>query len=160
MNFAIASTTVLILTGAVLFYVAFTDLKHYKIRNEFILVLTGLFFLHAFLSARWTTLHWNLGFAAILFVLMLYPYSMKMMGGGDLKLLTVAILWVGPFCALPFAFFLLLFAGIHAVALKFKLVEGKTFGEKQSVAFAPSIAAALISVFLVGCLRPAGHALT
>ena len=154
MNLAIASQTVLILTGAVLFYVAFTDLKHYKIRNELILVLTGLFFLHAFLSGRWMTLPWNLGFAAILFLIMLYPYSMKMMGGGDLKLLTVAILWVGPFCALPFALFLLLFAGIHAFAVKFKLVEGKAVGKRRSVAFAPSVAAALISVFLIGCLRP------
>jgi prepilin peptidase CpaA len=153
-NFAIVSQTVLILTAAVLFYVALTDLKHYKIRNEFILVLTGLFFLHAFLSGRWTTLPWNLGFAAILFLIMLYPYSMKMMGGGDLKLLTVAILWVGPFCALPFALFLLIFTCIHAFAVKFKLVEGKAVGEWQSVAFAPSVAAALISVFLVGCLRP------
>lgn len=155
MNLTAASQTILILTAAVLFYVALTDLKHYKIRNELVLVLAGLFFLHAFLSGRWTTLHWNLGFAAILFVIMLYPYSMKMMGGGDLKLLAVAILWVGPFCALPFSLFLLLFAGVHALAVKFKLVEGKAIGEQQSVAFAPSIAAALISAFLVGCLRPA-----
>jgi prepilin peptidase CpaA len=155
MNLAIASQTVLILSGAVLFYVAFNDFKHYKIRNELILVLTGLFFLHAMLSGRWTVLPWNLGFAAILFLIMLYPYSMKMMGGGDLKLLTVAILWVGPFCALPFALFLLFFAGIHAGAVKFKFVEGKAVGKRQSVAFAPSVAAALISIFLIGCLRPA-----
>ena len=155
MNHAIAAQTVLILTGAALLYVAFTDLKHYTIRNELILILTGLFFLHAFLSGRWTALPWNLGFAALLFLIMLYPYSMKMMGGGDLKLLTVAILWVGPFCALPFALFLLFFAGIHAVAVKFKLVEGKAVGKRQSVAFAPSVAAALISVFLIGCLRSA-----
>ena len=154
-NLAIASQTVLILTGAALIYVALTDLKHYKIRNELILILTALFFLHAFLSGRWTTLPWNLAFAALLFLIMLYPYSMKMMGGGDLKLLTVAILWVGPFCALPFALFLFLFASIHAVAVKFKLVEGKAVGERRSVAFAPSVAAALISAFLVGCLRPA-----
>ena len=154
MNLAVASQTVLILTGAVLFYVALTDLKHYKIRNELILVLTGLFFLHAILSGRWAALPWNFGFAAILFMIMLYPYSMKMMGGGDLKLLTVAILWVGPFCALPFALFLLLFAGIHAFAVKLKLVEGKTLGRQQSVAFAPSVSAALISVFLLDCIRP------
>jgi len=153
-NLAIASQTVLILTGAVLFYVAFTDLKHYTIRNELILVLTGLFFLHAFLSGRWMTLPWNLGFAAILFVIMLFPYSMRLMGGGDLKLLTVAILWVGPFCALPFALFLLLFAGIHALAVKFKLVGGTTLGKHRAVAFAPSVAAALISVFMIGCLQP------
>src|SRR5262245_46867246 len=154
MNFAIASQTVLILTAVVLFYVALTDLKHYKIRNELILVLTGLFFLHAILSGRWTMLPWNLGFAAVLFLMILYPYSKKMMGGGDVKLLTVAILWVGPFCALPFALFLLLFATIHGLAAKFKLVEGKAVGKRQSVAFAPSVAASLISVFLIGCLRP------
>ena len=151
---AVASQIVLILTAAVLFYVALTDLKHFKIRNEFILVLAGLFFLHAFLSGRWTTLHWNLGFAALLFLIMLYFYSMKMMGGGDLKLLTVALLWVGPFCAFPFALFLLLFVCIHIIAVRLKLVQAQVVSEKKWIPFAPSIAAALISVFLAGCLRP------
>ena len=154
MNWAIASQIVLILTGTALFYVAFTDLKHYKIHNELILVLTGLFFLHSILSNRWTTLPWNLGFAAIFFLLLLYPYSKKMMGGGDLKLLTVALLWVGPFCALPFAFFLLLFACLHFIAVKLKLVQAEAVNEQKSVAFAPSIAAALIGAFIAGCLRP------
>jgi prepilin peptidase CpaA len=151
---AVTSQVVLILTAAVLFYVGITDLKHFKIRNEFILVLTGLFFLHAFLSGRWTALHLNLGFAALLFVIMLYFYSQKLMGGGDIKLLTVALLWVGPFCALPFSLFLLLFVCIHIIAVKFKLVEARVESEKKWLPFAPSIAAALISVFMVGCLRP------
>jgi prepilin peptidase CpaA len=151
---AVASQIVLILTAATLFYVALTDLRHFKIRNEFIIVLTGLFFLHAFLSGRWTTLHWNLGFAALLFLMMLYFYSMKLMGGGDLKLLTVALLWVGPFCALPFALFLLFFVCIHIVAVKLKLVEAQVINAKKWLAFAPSVAAALISVFVIGCLRP------
>jgi len=151
---AIASQTVLILTAAVLFYVALTDLKHYKVRNELILVLAGLFFLHAILSGRWTTLHWNLAFAAIFFLIMFYFYSMKAMGGGDVKLLTVALLWVGPFCALPFALFLLLFVGIHTVAVKLKLLESQPVDERTRVAFAPSIATALIGVFIVGCLNP------
>jgi prepilin peptidase CpaA len=154
MNTTIVSQIVLIITAATLFYVGLTDLKHFKIRNEFIIVLTGLFFLHAFLSGRWTTLHWNLAFAAVMFLIMLYFYSMKAMGGGDLKLLTVAILWVGPFCALPFALFLLLFICIHIVAVKFKLVEARVVSEKKWLPFAPSIAAALISVFMVGCLQP------
>jgi prepilin peptidase CpaA len=151
---SIASQVVLVLTAATLFYVALTDLKHYTIRNEVILVLTALFFLHLVLSGRWTTLHWNLGFAALLFLIMLCFYSMKFMGGGDLKLLSVAFLWVGPFCALPFALFLLLFAGIHILAVKFKLVEAQIANGRTHLAFAPSIAAALICVFMVGCLQP------
>src|SRR3974390_91377 len=151
---AVASQTVLILTAAVLFYVALTDLKHYKIRNEFVFVLAVLFFLHAFLSGRWVTVHWNLGFALLLFLIMLYFYAKKMMGGGDVKLLTVAFLWVGPFCALPFALFLLLFVCIYLVAVKLKLVEVLVSSSKKSIAFAPAVAAALISVFMAGCLHP------
>jgi prepilin peptidase CpaA len=151
---AITSQVVLILTAAVLFYVALTDLKHYKIRNELVMVLAGLFFLHAALSGRWITAYWNIGFAALLFLAMFYCYSMKLMGGGDLKLLTVAFLWVGPFCVLPFAFFLLLFAVIHALAVKLRLVDAQVSGAATLVPFAPSIAAALVSVFMVGCLRP------
>ena len=151
----VASQVVLILTAAVLFYVGLTDLKHYKIRNELIIVLTGLFFLHSMLSGRWTTLPWNIGFAALLFLILLYFYSMKLMGGGDLKLLTVAMLWVGPFCALPFALFLLFFVGIHTLAVKLKFTESRVADGRQWLAFAPSIAAALISVFMSGCLRAA-----
>jgi prepilin peptidase CpaA len=156
MTSSIASQEVLILTGAMLFYVAIVDLRHYKIRNEVILVLGALFFLHAFLSGRWTSMYWNIGFAALLFLIMLYYYSKNLMGGGDLKLLTVALLWVGPFCALPFAAFLLLFVGIHILAVKLKLSGAQTANGQTRLAFAPSIAAALIGVFVVGCLRPIG----
>ena len=151
---AVTAQAILILTAAVLFYVALTDLKHFTIRNELILVLTVLFFLHAVLSGRWTSLHWNLGFAAVLFLIMLFFYSMKMMGGGDVKLLTVAFLWVGPFCAMPFALFLFLFVCIHIMSVRLKLVEARVRSGKKWLPFAPSIAAALICVFMVGCLRP------
>ena len=151
---AFASQILLILTAAVLFYVALTDLKHFKIRNELILVLTALFFLHAIVSGRWTSIYWNLGFAALLFLVMLHFYAQKMMGGGDLKLLAVALLWVGPFCALPFALFLLLFVCIHIAAVRLKILKAQVVNEKKWLPFAPSIAAALIGVFMIGCLRP------
>jgi prepilin peptidase CpaA len=148
------SQIVLIITGAVLFYIAFTDFKHYKIRNEVVLVLAGLFLLFVVILGSWTTLAWNFGFAVLAFLFMLYFYSMGLMGGGDLKLLTVALLWVGPFCAVPFAVFLLFFASIHTLAAKLKFVETQMKGErKEAIPFAPSIAAALIGTFLVGCLN-------
>jgi Flp pilus assembly protein protease CpaA len=145
---------VIIATGAVLFYVAFTDFKHYKIRNEVVLLLAGLFLLYVFTIGNWATLAWNFGFAAVAFFFMLAFYSTGLMGGGDLKLLTVALLWVGPFCAVPFAVFLLFFAGVHTVAAKLKLVgTAVDDGGKQRIPFAPSLAAALITIFLVGCLN-------
>ena len=154
MSTAAASQAVLLLTGGLLFYMALTDLKHFKIRNEFVLVLAALFILHAFVSGRWVIIQWNFGFALLLSLIMFYFYLKNMMGGGDLKLLTVALLWVGPFCALPFALFLLLFVCIHIAAVKLKFIEARVVSGKDWIAFAPSVAAALISVFIAGCVRP------
>jgi Flp pilus assembly protein protease CpaA len=95
------SHVVLVITAGVLFYVALTDLKYFKIRNELILVLAGLYILHALLSGRWVSAHWNLGFAALMFSIMLYFYTQNAMGGGDVKILTIAFLWLGVGCAFP-----------------------------------------------------------
>jgi prepilin peptidase CpaA len=156
----LASEMVLTLTAAVLFYVAYNDLQHFKIRNELILVLAGLFFAHAFVSGRWVNVQWNLAFSLLMFVAMLVLYSRRLMGGGDVKLLSVAFLWTGLDCALPFAILLLLFAGIHAIAVKLgwarvQEVEQDTDNDgRKRIPFAPSIAAALIGVFMLGCLAP------
>src|SRR3954468_24065729 len=96
------SHVVLVITAAVLFYVALTDFKQFTIRNDLILVLTGLFVVHALLSGRWAIAHWNLLLAALMFALMLYFYAQKLMGGGDVKILTVGFLWIAFGCALPF----------------------------------------------------------
>jgi Flp pilus assembly protein protease CpaA len=150
----ILSHVVLVITAAVLFYGALTDLKEFKIRNELILVLVGLFVLHAFLSGRWVNLHWNVVMAALMFAVMLYFYAQNWMGGGDVKILTVGFLWVGVSCALVFAIFLTIFAMMHAVAGKFGWVKVQQIGVHQRIPFAPSVAAALISCFLLGCLQP------
>jgi len=150
---ATLSQIVLIVTAATLFYVAFTDFKEYTIRNELVLVLAGLFFLHAVLSGRWTTIHWNLGFALVMFAVMLYFYSQKLMGGGDLKLLTVAFLWVGPPYALPFAVLMLIFAALHTLSAKLGWVHSQEVNGRRRIAFAPSVAAALIGVFMWGGLE-------
>lgn len=148
------SHVVLVATAGVLFYAAFTDLKHYTIKNEIILVLAGLFFLHAFLSGRWGMLHWNVGFALLMFGLLFFAYARNMMGGGDLKILTVALLWVGLNCALPFALLLFVFGALHSLAAKLGWVAAQHMGGRIRIAFAPSVAAALIGTFMLGCLHP------
>src|SRR6516225_1331220 len=148
------SHVVLVITAAVLFYVALTDFKQFKIRNELILVLVGLFVVHALLSGRWVIAHWNLAFAALMFCVMLYFYAQNLMGGGDVKILTVGFLWIGLDCALPFAVLMAIFAMIHVAAAKFGWVKVQQVGEKQRIPFAPSVAGAMIVCFMLGCLRP------
>ena len=110
----IASYFVLMVTAALLFYIAMTDLREFKIRNDLILVVAGLFFVHAVLSGRWVELHWNVGLAALAFAFMVYWYGQGLMGGGDLKLMTVALLWSGVRCAVPLLVIVVIVALIHA----------------------------------------------
>jgi prepilin peptidase CpaA len=146
---ALCSQMVLVLTAATLFYVALKDLKQFTIRNELILVLAGLFLVHSILSGRWTELPWNIGFAALMFLIMLYSYSQNWMGGGDLKLLAVAFLWTGPLDALPFAVLLAAFAGVHAALVKFNWAAAQRVNGSVRIPFAPSIAGALIILFVL-----------
>src|SRR6266571_1726473 len=128
------SHVVLVITAAVLFYVGLTDFKQFKIRND--LVLAGLFVVHTLLSGRWVSAHWNLAFAALMFGVMLYYYAQNLMGGGDVKILTVGFLWVGFRCALPFAVLLAIFAALHVVAAKFGWAQVQQVGDKQRIPLA------------------------
>jgi prepilin peptidase CpaA len=137
-------------TGALLLEVAWTDLREYKIRNELILALAGLFVLYAVLTGDWTNLKWDLAFAASMFLVMLAFYRLGWMGGGDVKLLVIAFLWTGLSDALPFAILLALFSGVHGIAAKLGLVKSQiTESGRRRIPFAPSIACALICTLVL-----------
>ena len=149
------SFAVLVTTAAVLFYAALTDLKQFTISNELIVALALLFALYTVTTGHWSELPWNIGFATMIFVILICFYAVGWMGGGDVKLLTVAMLWTGIHSALPFAFLLLIFSSIHSVASY--LIRAGTQADSSSggmrIPFAPSIAAALVSVFMLGYLQ-------
>ena len=149
------ATAVLLVTVIALFYAAFIDLKHYKISNELILLLIGLFFIYTLLSNRWTTAGWNLGLAAGICPFLMPFYARHWMGGGDVKMLTVALLWTGIEWALPFVILLLLFVSLHTVAAAYGWMGSQQIDDdrRQRIPFAPSIAAALIVTISLGCLR-------
>jgi hypothetical protein len=96
----------------------------------------------------------NLAFAAFMFAIMLYFYSQNMMGGGDVKILTVAFLWIGLDCALVFAVLMAIFAIAHIAAAKFGWAKFQQVGEHKRIPLAPCVAGALIVCFMLGCLRP------
>jgi prepilin peptidase CpaA len=150
----VLSHVVLAITGGLLLYVALADLIQYKIRNDAVLVLAGLFVLHAVVAGRWPAMHWNALFALLMFLIMLLFYTRNMIGGGDLKLLTVCFLWTGIECALPFSILLVVFGGSHALIAHLGWVSSQAAKGRQRIAFAPTAAAALLVIFMAGCLQP------
>jgi prepilin peptidase CpaA len=142
----------LVVTSAVLVRAAWTDLREYKIPNELILALAGLFALHAALTGHWIDLRWDLAFAGLMFAVILVFYGLGALGGGDVKILAVAFLWTGLSGALPFAIFLAIFSSFHAWAAKLGWVNSQiTPSGRRRIPFAPSVAGALICTFM---LRP------
>jgi prepilin peptidase CpaA len=144
---------VLALTAGILLYAAITDLRRYTISNISVLALVVLLIAYTAVTGRWTVLVWNVGIATLLFGILFYFYSRSWMGGGDLKILTVAFLWIGSDCALLFAILLCAFASIHGLAAKLNWApsQNSASDKRARIAFAPSVAAALIGTFLLGC---------
>ena len=143
------SNVILIITATVLFYVAYNDLREFKIRNELVITLACLFGIYSFLSGEWIYMHWNIALALLMFVVLLIFYTLNWLGGGDVKILTVGFLWAGIRYALPFSVLLLVFACIHVYAAKFGLVSARYDGKHTRLAFAPSVAGALIGMFVL-----------
>lgn len=141
---------VLVITSALLFRAALIDLREYKIRNELIVALAGLFVLYALLTSHWADLKWDVAFAALMFVILLVMYGLGGMGGGDVKILAVAFLWTGLSGALPFAILLALFSSAHGIAAKLGWVGSQlTAAGRRRIPYAPSIAAALICTLIL-----------
>jgi Flp pilus assembly protein protease CpaA len=86
------SLWILVLTAATLFWVALRDLREFKVRNELVVTLVCLYLLHALRSGSRVSMRWNLAFALLMLLAGPYAYSLRQIGGGDLKLLAVACL--------------------------------------------------------------------
>jgi prepilin peptidase CpaA len=148
------SLWILVLTAATLFWMALTDLREFKVRNEFVAILAGLFLAHALCSGAWTSIQWNFAFALLMLLGGAYAYSLQQIGGGDLKLLAVAFLWTGPWSAAPFVILLLIFTGAYYVAARFGLAAAKKTPAGLRIPLAPPLAGALIGALALGLMAP------
>ncbi len=137
---------------AVLFYVGFTDFRTFKISNNVILLLLVLYLLFAVVARTPPEILSNVIFSVITFAILLWFYTQEVIGGGDVKLLAVACLWVGLHCALLFSVLLLLFIGLHVFAAWMGWAATRPMAGRYAIPYAPSIAGALIGATLFGCL--------
>jgi prepilin peptidase CpaA len=144
---------ILAITCSVLFYVGFADLQNYKIKNEMVLLLAALYFIYVFATGTWNEVFSHIGVASLTFLVLLLCYNYGLLGGGDVKLLTVAFLWVGVNCAFLFAIAMLAIAGVHTWLVLVGVLGAQTINGRRRVAYAPAIAGALVVVFGSGCLQ-------
>jgi len=141
---------VLLVASALLLKAAWTDWREYRISNQLVLALAGLFVPYAFLADQWFNLKWDIGFAGLMSLVLLVFYALGSMGGGDVKLLAVAFLWTGLSGALPFAILLALFSSVHGIAAKLGWVKSQVAESgRRRIPFAPAVAGALICTLML-----------
>lgn len=152
---SILSDMVLVVTAALLVCAAFIDLRHSVIPNGLAVIVGLLFFVYAGFVMQWTVTLGHVGFALVIFLFTLLFYSRGWVGGGDVKLLTVAFLWTGIADAFVFSVLLCICASLHTLVFKLmrlKAGRSRDTDGRTRIPFAPSIATALIGVFVLGFL--------
>jgi prepilin peptidase CpaA len=137
---------------AVMFYVGFTDFRTFKIRNNVLLLLLLLYVLFALVARTPSEILSNVIFAAIIFAVLVLFYTKGVIGGGDVKLVSIVCLWVAVHCALLFSLLLLLFIGLHLFAAWLGWANTKPLAGRFAIPYAPSVAGALIVTVMSGCL--------
>jgi prepilin peptidase CpaA len=154
--YPLTSLWILVLTAVTLLWVALTDLREFKVRNDFVAILAGLYIAHALCSGAWASMQWNFAFAFLMLLGGTYAYSLRQIGGGDLKLLAVAFLWTGPRFAAPFAILLAIFTGAYYVAARLGFAAAHRTATGLRIPLAPSLAGALIGALALGLTLPNG----
>lgn len=96
---------------------ALGDIKSYRIPNAFSLALLALYPLFALTAPHPVAPLLSLGVASIVLAAGFALFSMRMMGGGDVKLIAAASLFAGPDLALEFVLMTTLFGGFVAVLM-------------------------------------------
>ena len=97
----------------------------------------------------------NVGMALVMFVVCVCFYSRNLMGGGDAKLLTVAFLVGRHRLCSGFCNSAADLCDASHIAARSGWVDSQlTEDERIRISFAPSVAAALMGIFMLGCLAP------
>jgi prepilin peptidase CpaA len=139
-------------TVAVLLYIGVADLRTFKIHNGSVLLLATLYLLYALIARSWQEILSSAILAAAAFGVVLLFYMRGAIGGGDVKLLPVAYLWVGAPCALIFSALLFGLVVLHLCIIKLRWASTKTIQGRVAIPYAPSVVGAMIGVIALGCL--------
>ncbi|MCI0466160.1 MAG: prepilin peptidase [Beijerinckiaceae bacterium] len=126
------------------------DLRNYRIRNEAVAALVVLYLLKIILLGQFAEASYHAIFAALMFLGLLAAYARGLLGGGDVKLLGAAFLWLGLDSSLLFSLFLIAFTLMYAALAKLGAVPKRMVAEKTKIPFGPCIGSAWIATVLAG----------
>lgn len=139
--------------------VVYLDLRFMWIPNVLVLVFLGLFLVAVPLDLSWGDLLWRILAAAVAFALCLGAFALRVMGGGDAKLLPVLILFV-PSSALAL-FCLLLSVGIVMTLVALPIArratgrdgsDWVTLSTRNKMPFGVPMGLAVWGLFVIGVL--------
>jgi len=109
----------LIALAIALVFAAFTDIRRRQIDNWLniaIVVGAPVFWWTSGLSL-WPDIAWQLGVALVAFVILAGLFAVKMMGGGDVKLLTALALWIEPNAFLQLLIIMAIAGGVLTIVM-------------------------------------------
>lgn len=135
--------------AAVLVWIMVEDLRRFRIRNIAVAALALLFGLDCLAGGRMALLLPHAAFAAACFAGLAVVFAMGAIGGGDAKLLTAALLWVGPEGCLVYALLLLPCTVIYVFGARFAHWPARWRGSGLVIPFGPSIAASWLAFMLL-----------
>jgi prepilin peptidase CpaA len=133
---------ILAAVAALLTFVVVDDLRNLRIRNEAVVALALLFLFDTVLTGHYREGLAHAAFAAVMTSLILVFYAKGVMGGGDVKLLGVAFLWLGTEHSFVFSLLLLVFTLAYALLGKLGALPRQMVAARAKIPFGPSIGAA------------------
>ncbi|MDV7340378.1 prepilin peptidase [Terasakiella sp. A23] len=90
------------LFAAFLLVAALEDVRRYRIPNVVIVILAAIYPVYIFVAPFEVSFAWSFGVATTFFLIGVGLFAAGIMGGGDVKLMTVAGLWAGLEGLFPF----------------------------------------------------------
>lgn len=142
-------TALLAALAIALLVAAFTDLKSRKIGNWLTgtVALTAPLFWWASDLAIWPDVAIQLGLGIATFFTLSILFALKLMGGGDIKLLTALALWMKP---MVFLDLILLMALIGGVLTLFFAAWHLAKGQRDKLAIPYGLAIAMAGLLVIG----------
>lgn len=135
--------------AAVLVWIIVEDLRRFRIRNVAVAGLVLLFGLDCLVGSRTALLLPHVVFAAACFAALAVMFALGAIGGGDAKLLTAALLWVGPGGCLVYALLLLPCTAVYVLGARFARWPARRRGSGLVIPFGPSIAVSWLAFMLL-----------